>query len=134
MMATNSSALNEAITRYKAAIAAYEATPDGDEKDTLGGAMVDALDDIAVLPCANDAELMEKLRYLFEEETRLFGGHHSYIQVVAALATHFGEEAAQPLTGYGRDENGRRLTSRLCSAPSPQRHHWSRAAIRPLDG
>jgi hypothetical protein len=68
-------ALSQAIERHKAAQAAIDAfrdDPDG-YPEHLGTAEFDATDDLAEMPCASDAEFIEKLRYLHAYETRTFG-------------------------------------------------------------
>jgi hypothetical protein len=40
-------------------------------------------------PCASDAEVLEKLRYLFAEEIRLHGGMMGWPSILVAMATHF---------------------------------------------
>jgi hypothetical protein len=93
-MTTQPIALAQAIERHKAAQAAIDAfrdDPDG-YPEHLGTAEFDAIDDLAEMPCASDAEFIEKLRYLHAYETRTFGaptGHHEFRSVVLAVDCHF---------------------------------------------
>jgi hypothetical protein len=65
----HSSALAEAISRHRAAQAAADAAGDQATAD----ASLFALLDLAETPCADTAELFEKLRYLLAHEKRLTG-------------------------------------------------------------
>ncbi|MGB6176433.1 MAG: hypothetical protein WBF43_08880 [Methylocella sp.] len=91
---TNSTALAQAIARHmaaQAAIDAFRGDPDG-YPEHLGVAESDAIDELAFTPCASDAELLEKLRYLRAHETRTFGpptGRHEFSSVVLAVDCHF---------------------------------------------
>jgi hypothetical protein len=84
-------ALAQALARHKAAQAAIDAAPEG-YPDHLNEAESDAIDDLAETPCASDAEFVEKLRYLYAHETRIYGpptGQHEFSSVVLAVDSHF---------------------------------------------
>jgi hypothetical protein len=82
------SAVWEAIARAKAAQAAYDAAPDHSDETLipLSTAESDACDDLAEAHCRDDAEFVEKLRYLFAREVLLFGKEDNAVMV--AVATH----------------------------------------------
>ena len=94
-----SDALAQAIERHRAAWAAYDAGYDEDNEDAFD-ALVSAADgplaDLVAVPCANDAELLAKLRYLHAYEKSLIRGRpfdiadHGSIPV--ALDVHFNPE------------------------------------------
>jgi hypothetical protein len=65
--------LTQAIERCEAAQAAYEAASDSDIASQLSCAEDDAIDALAEMPCASDAEFLEKLRFLLARETNLWG-------------------------------------------------------------
>jgi hypothetical protein len=86
--------IKRAIARHKAAQAAIDAFRDDPEgyPEHLGTAESDAIDDLAETPCASDAEFVEKLRYLYAHETRIYGpptGQHEFSSVVLAVDCHF---------------------------------------------
>lgn len=90
--APSSSALAAAIAGHKAARAALEAHygPD-DLPEDLCRAETAASEALATAPCASDAELIEKLRYLLAYEKRLWGGPHidrPYGVLATALDQH----------------------------------------------
>jgi hypothetical protein len=95
-----SDALAQAIKRHRAAWETYEAGYDEDNEDAFG-ALVSAADgtlaDLVAMPCANDADLLAKLRYLHAYEKSLIRGRpfdiadHGSIPV--ALDVHFNPEA-----------------------------------------
>lgn len=95
-----SDALAQAIDRHRAAWAAYEAGYDPDNEDAFG-ALVSAADgslaDLVAMPCANDAELLAKLRYLHAYEKSMIRGRPFDIadhgSIPAALDVHFNPEA-----------------------------------------
>lgn len=95
-----SSALARAIERHKAAWAAYDAAYDPDDEDAFD-ALVSAADgplaDLVAAPCANDSELLAKLRYLHAYEKSLIRGRPFDIgdhgSIPAALDVHFNAEA-----------------------------------------
>ncbi len=94
-----SEALARAIERHRAAWEAYEAGYDEDNEDAFD-ALVSAADgplaDLIATPCANDAELLAKLRHLHAYEKSLIRGRpfdiadHGSIPV--ALDVHFNPE------------------------------------------
>jgi hypothetical protein len=97
------SAFAEALARHKAAQAAHDAAPDQSDETIipLTEAAYDAQIGLAKAPCASDAEFIEKLNYLFADETRICGlvnCNMDFGSVLAAVATHFGvifEDAAE---------------------------------------
>ncbi len=92
-------ALAQAIERHRAAWAAYDASYDEDNEDAFD-ALVSVADgplaDLVAVPCASDAELLAKLRYLHAYEKSLIRGRpfdiadHGSIPV--ALDVHFNPE------------------------------------------
>ncbi|WP_292532275.1 hypothetical protein [Methylocystis sp.] len=70
-----SEALAGAIERHKAAHLAYRSKPSPDYKtvDALYFALVAAWDELSLAPCASDAELLVKLKYLFRFECDFLG-------------------------------------------------------------
>jgi hypothetical protein len=95
-----SEALARAIERHRAAWAIYEAGYDPDDEDAfeeLVSAADGLLADLVAMPCASDAELLAKLRYLHAHEKSLIRGrpfdiaNHGSIPV--ALDVHFNPEA-----------------------------------------
>jgi hypothetical protein len=95
-MTTKSAVLAQAITRCEAAQAAYDAMPDDDAdmKEQLFLDEADAADALAELPCASDAEFIEKLRFLLARETSLFGapndGGLEFGSIAIAVDRHLG--------------------------------------------
>lgn len=94
--------LEAAIARHKAAQAAIDAMPKGmtlaeeeaaDEAFTeLVGIEGDAFDALANAPCADDAELLRKLKYMTAHEIRTWGQPYTALQfgpLAVALAAHF---------------------------------------------
>ena len=85
-----------ALDRHKAAKAAWDAKPDADriDNDPVGLAVGNTLIDLAETPCASDAEFLEKLKYLLEEESEEHGEYYKlaeYGSIIAAVDTHFGD-------------------------------------------
>ena len=70
-----SEALAGAIERHKAAHLAYRSKPSTDYNtvDALYFALVAAWDELSLAPCASDAELLVKLKYLFRFECDFLG-------------------------------------------------------------
>jgi hypothetical protein len=60
----------QAIARHKAAQAALDASED--RPDHLFDEEDEALDDLAETPCASDAEFVEKLRYLYMQQSKIW--------------------------------------------------------------
>jgi hypothetical protein len=95
-----SEALAQAIERHRVAWAAYEAGYDPDDEDAFD-ALVSAADgplaDLVATPCANDFDLLAKLRYLHAYEKSLIRGRLFDIadhgSIPAALDVHFNSEA-----------------------------------------
>lgn len=96
------SGLEAAIARHKAAQAAIDAFPKAttlaeeeaaDEAFTaLTSVEGDAFDALANVPCADDAELLRKLKYMTAHEIRTWGQPYTALQfgpVAVALAEHF---------------------------------------------
>jgi hypothetical protein len=95
-----SEALAKAIERHKAAWEAYEAGYDEDNEDAfdaLVSAAYGPLADLVATPCANDFDLLAKLRYLHAYEKSLIRGRPFDIadhgSIPAALGVHFNSEA-----------------------------------------
>jgi hypothetical protein len=89
------SALAAVIDAHQEAVAAVTADAHDDVPAALLAAEDAALDAIAALPC-NDAQFLEKLRYMIADHCRLFGeGHESERadQIIRALKLHFDRPA-----------------------------------------
>jgi hypothetical protein len=90
------STVAEAVERCKAAQAAYSAaaaTGDADAADLHSEAESVTCDELAEMPCTDDAEFIEKLRYLYARELKIFGEpdiNAEFGSVVIAVATHLG--------------------------------------------
>lgn len=96
------SGLEAAIARHKAAQAAIDAMPKAmtlAEEEAADEAFTelvriegDAFDALANAPCADDAELLRKLRYMTAHEIRTWGQPYTALQfgpIAVALAEHF---------------------------------------------
>jgi hypothetical protein len=85
----------EAIARHRAVQAVYDAAAAG--YDAAPAEMAhDALMEVAEASCASDAEFIDKLKYLFAEETRLNDGIEFNIycpSILLAVATHIEKSA-----------------------------------------
>lgn len=91
---TESDPIFAAIERHKTIQAAYDASIGASDETLhfLSEAEREAYEELAEMPCANDGEFLEKLKYLAAREIRLFGepslgannGH-----VAVAVAKHF---------------------------------------------
>jgi hypothetical protein len=98
-----SSPLAAAIARHKAAYWAYRARADFDPDiaDAPYKALMAATDELKLTPCANDAELFEKVRYLFEFECqftcRPAGLLDGFADVVYALDLHLNGPASSAM-------------------------------------
>ena len=98
-----SSPLAAAIKRHKAAYWAYRARPDFDPDiaDAPYKALMAATDDLTLTPCTSDAELFEKVRYLFEFECqftcRPAGLLDGFADVVYALDLHLNGPASSAM-------------------------------------
>jgi hypothetical protein len=95
---TSKTPIAEAIERCEAAQAAYDAIPDDDDaaKRQLSGFESGVVDALARMPCASDAEFLEKLRYLLARETRIFGEPHGRAEfgsIVVAVDRHLNQAA-----------------------------------------
>jgi hypothetical protein len=91
-------ALAQALARHKAAQADYDATPDDDDamKQQFSDFESEVVDCLARMPCASDAEFLEKLRYLLARETRIFGEPHGRAEfgsIVVAVDRHLNQAA-----------------------------------------
>jgi hypothetical protein len=89
----------QVIELCKAAQADYDATLDDDDavKQQFSGFESEVVDCLARMPCASDAEFLEKLRYLLARETRIFGEPHGRAEfgsIVVAVDRHFNPRAA----------------------------------------
>jgi hypothetical protein len=60
----------QALARHKAAQAALDAVPGYPEH--LSDEENEALDELAFTPCASDAEFLEKLRYLYAQQAKIW--------------------------------------------------------------
>jgi len=90
----NGSALAQAIERCAAAHAAYSAESDSDMATQLSSAEDDAIDALAEMPCASDAEFFEKLRFLLTRETHLWGspaGNMEFGSIAVAVGRYFNQ-------------------------------------------
>jgi len=91
-MTTNPAALAQVIARHKAAQAALDAVPRDVDYQSLREEG-EALDDLAFTPCASDAEFLEKLRYIYTVQARIWplpdNGDGGYGALVIAAACHF---------------------------------------------
>ena len=96
------SGLDAAIARHKAAQAAIDAVPKAmtlAEEEAADEAFTelvriegDAFDALANAPCADDAELLGKLRYMTAHEIRMWGQPYTALQygpLAVALAEYF---------------------------------------------
>jgi hypothetical protein len=100
---TQVSEIERLIARHKVAQAAVEAAigPEDLPKHLLD-AEWGAISDLAEMPCANEAELLEKLRYLLAHETKLSIGkkaptmNHGYGSVLVALDRHLNPPKKRP--------------------------------------
>jgi hypothetical protein len=86
-------ALAQAIARHMAAVAAYDAVrgPEDIPKNLID-AEIDALEELAFMPCASDAEFLEKLRYLYAQQAKIWelpDNGDDYGCIVIAAACHF---------------------------------------------
>lgn len=92
-----SASLDAAIKRHRAASAAWWAVDDDDGLDYWGGVTNQALDALVRTPCADDRELLIKVRYLIASEARLHGGMPKKMEpfqcVLHAIETHSSTEA-----------------------------------------
>jgi hypothetical protein len=101
---TRTSAIARAIARHEAAQAAYDvaaaasaASPDDMNADDIANDLCKAESDVyyelVAMPCATNAEFIEKLKVLIDLETRLFGSPFDSIEefapVARAVALHF---------------------------------------------
>ena len=67
-------ALAQALARHMAAQAALDAVPGPEDwPDHLCREEDEALDELAFTPCASDAEFLEKLRYLYAQQAKIWG-------------------------------------------------------------
>lgn len=85
------SAVAQAIARHKAAQAEVDAAySSGGASEFVSDAAYFALCDLAETPCADAAELFEKLRYLLTHEkcTAANSGLESYRPILIALELH----------------------------------------------
>lgn len=98
----NLATLDEAIACHKAAQATVASFPESKDMDeeranepaltVLVDAEMKAFDALAELPCADDAELLRKLRYLTAHEIHSWGQPRTALQyggLALALAAHF---------------------------------------------
>ena len=83
----------KAIERHKAAQAALDAIPSPEDyPEHLSNEEDEALYELAFTPCASDAEFLEKLRYLYAQQAKIWGlpdNGNDYGCIVIATACHF---------------------------------------------
>ena len=86
-------ALAQAIARDKTAQAALDAVPGPEDyPEHLCDEEGRALDELAFTPCASDAEFLEKLRYLYAQQAKIWDlpdNGDDYGCIVIAAACHF---------------------------------------------
>jgi hypothetical protein len=85
-------ALAQALARHMAAQAALDAVPGPEDyPELLCDEEGEALEELAFTPCASDAEFLEKLRYLYAQQAKLWELPESenYGCIVIAAACHF---------------------------------------------
>lgn len=86
-----------AIERHKTKRAAVDGWQ-GDDDEAFGdlaSADFDALCEVALTPCRSDAELIEKLRYIFAgDKIREVHIDHEYGPIAAAIALHLDPASA----------------------------------------
>jgi len=86
-------AFAQAIARHMAALAAEDAVlgPE-DIPEHVRDEENEALDELAFTPCASDAEFLEKLRYLYAQQAKIWDlpdSDENYGCLVIAAACHF---------------------------------------------
>ena len=83
----------QALARHKAAQAALDAVPGPEDcPEHLCDEEDEALDALAFTPCASDAEFLEKLRYLYAQQAKIWNlpdNGNDYGCIVIAAACHF---------------------------------------------
>ncbi len=83
----------QALARHKAAQAALDAVPGPEDyPERLCDEEGEALDELAFTPCASDAEFLEKLRYLYAQQAKIWDlpdNGDDYGCIVIAAACHF---------------------------------------------
>ncbi len=92
-MTTNPAALAQAIARHKAAQAALDAVPGPEDYPRhLCDEEDQALYELAFTPSASDAEFLEKLRYLYAQQAKIWDlpeNANDYGCIAIAAACHF---------------------------------------------
>ena len=92
-MTPNPTALAQAIARHMAAQAALDAVPCREDRPKhLFDEEDEALDELAFTPCASDEEFLEKLRYLYAQQAKIWDlpdNGDDYGCIVIAAACHF---------------------------------------------
>jgi len=92
-MTTQPTALAQAIARHKAAQAALDAVPCREDRPKhLCDEEDEALHELALTPCAGDAEFLEKLRYLYAHQAKIWNlpnNGNDYGCLAIAAACHF---------------------------------------------
>jgi hypothetical protein len=94
----------EAVAKHQAAKAAPDRNADDNYDD------LDALDSVTESLCANDAEFLEKLRYLLAEEIEIEGGRpgqssEAFKSIAAAADFHLNPTKAVRLARYSAAAN-----------------------------
>jgi hypothetical protein len=83
----------QAIARHKAAQAALDAVPGPEDyPEHLCNEEDEALDELAFTPCASDAEFLEKLRYLYAQQAKIWdlpdnGDNYGCLAIAAAVTS-----------------------------------------------
>jgi hypothetical protein len=88
-----SGAFAQALARHMAAQAALDAVPGPEDyPEHLCDEEDEALDELAFTPCVSDAEFLEKLRYLYAQQAKIWDlpdNGDDYGCIVIAAACHF---------------------------------------------
>jgi len=94
-MTTTPSAIAEVIERCTVAQVAYDlAAEAGDDVNSSlrSEEEDDAVNELVMMPCTSDAELLEKLRFLLARETKLWGSPFDssaeFCSIAQAVATY----------------------------------------------
>src|SRR5580704_17686400 len=92
----------QAIARHKAAQAALDAVPGPEDyPEHLCNEEDEALDELAFTPCASDAEFLEKLRYLYAQQAKIW------------------DLPDTPANQLAKGESPRRIARHTVSRPAP---------------
>ena len=95
--------LSELIDRHKSALESFERTHEDDSGFvTASRAEDEARYEVAVQPCATDAEFVEKLKYLLDAEIALWGAPEfltEFGSVVVAVEEYLAQRASPRQNG-----------------------------------